>query len=59
MKAGSASFFGEIMINKNEQRQLQKEALKTLSIHQKKMESNQLYQLLFETAAWQEEERLL
>lgn len=54
MKAGSASFFGEIMINKNEQRQLQKEALKTLSIHQKKMESNQLYQLLFETAAWQE-----
>lgn len=42
MKAGSASFFGEIMINKNKQRQLQKEALKTLSIHQKKMESNQL-----------------
>lgn len=54
MKAGSASFFGEIMINKNEQRQLQKEALKTLSIHQKQMESHQLYQLLFETAAWQE-----
>lgn len=54
MKAGSASFFGEIMINKNEQRQLQKEALKTLSIHQKQMESHQLYQLLLETAAWQE-----
>ena len=54
MKAGSASFFGEIMINKNEQRQLQKEALKTLSIHQKQTESHQLYQLLFETAAWQE-----
>lgn len=53
MKAGSASFFGEIMINKNEQRQLQKEALKTLSIHQKQMESHQLYQLLLETAAWQ------
>ena len=49
MKAGSASFFGEIMINKNEQRQLQKEALKTLSIHQKQMESHQLYQLLLET----------
>lgn len=42
------------MINKNEQRQLQKEALKTLSIHQKQTESNRLYQLLFETAAWQE-----
>ncbi|MFT8570292.1 MAG: 5-formyltetrahydrofolate cyclo-ligase [Leuconostoc pseudomesenteroides] len=42
------------MINKNEQRQLQKEALKTLSIHQKQMESHQLYQLLLETAAWQE-----
>lgn len=54
MKAGLASFFGEIMINKNEQRQLQKEALKTLSIHQKQTESNRLYQLLFETAAWQE-----
>ncbi|MCT4419102.1 5-formyltetrahydrofolate cyclo-ligase [Leuconostoc falkenbergense] len=54
MEAGLASFFGEIMINKNEQRQLQKEALKTLSIHQKQTESNRLYQLLFETAAWQE-----
>ncbi|MDY5163169.1 5-formyltetrahydrofolate cyclo-ligase [Leuconostoc falkenbergense] len=54
MKAGLASFFGEIMINKDEQRQLQKEALKTLSIHQKQTESNRLYQLLFETAAWQE-----
>lgn len=54
MEAGLASFFGEIMINKDEQRQLQKEALKTLSIHQKQTESNRLYQLLFETAAWQE-----
>lgn len=54
MEAGLASFFGEIMINKSEQRQLQKEALKTLSIHQKQTESNRLYQLLFETAAWQE-----
>ncbi|MDI6552241.1 5-formyltetrahydrofolate cyclo-ligase [Leuconostoc falkenbergense] len=42
------------MINKDEQRQLQKEALKTLSIHQKQTESNRLYHLLFETAAWQE-----
>lgn len=54
MKAGLASFFGGIMINRSEQRQLQKEALKTLSIHQKQTESNRLYQLLFETAAWQE-----
>lgn len=54
IEAGLASFFGEIMINKSEQRQLQKEALKTLSIHQKQTESNRLYQLLFETAAWQE-----
>lgn len=54
IEAGLASFFGEIMINKSEQRQLQKEALKTLSIHQKQTESNRLYQLLFETTAWQE-----